>query len=480
MINSVAIGQNLVANGSFANVNPQFGISSCTRTFGNNLNPGDPGQVPNWTAADNNCTDASANVPLVVRLRNASPCFQTMPSSNNADDNYLLLQNIYLSPTNHLCDDRARQNFLQPLGVGTYTLSLAYRFEPDNIQTAKTGSPATGPTDPSSLEIIMLSNVGDCNGTTVATIPINANASNAWVTFTQNFQIGAGQTARTLLLRLTGVAPGQRSHVFLDDISIIELQNCQKNSPLYLQGSTTWTGTRFLNRDVILVGGATLNINGGQVNFANSCGIYVASGVTLNVNNATLTNSCGGQWAGIISNGTNSNVTLTDSRIEHAVDGLRRQSGTVVAENTVFINNRRDVEYSDKSAAQTDFFRRCTFRIDNNYRGQDIRSRITMWNSENVNFLGCTFTNTHGNPDNLSFNPNFDWQGIYAVESSFFVDNFNEATPSRFERFSVGIRIANIGVNRTAQIKNSRLLIMKRALFQRMSILLRFSETDSP
>ena len=254
----------------------------------------------------------------------------------------------------------------------------------------------------------------------------------------------------------TSLTPCQWEHIF----NWIEanqppfvVYDCQKNNtPLTVSGgSVTWDDLRLINRDVIVQSGTTLTINC-EVRFVNGCKIQVQSGASLIVNSTKITNLCYGQWAGIESQG---NVTLNGATLEHAVTSISRQSGTVNATNATFSNNMRDVEYLDKPQSPVDIFTNCSFKVNESYRGSIIRSRVTMWNSQGVNFRGCTFKNEYSNPWALSWNPQYDWQGIYAVESGFYVDEL-DGTPSIFDKFWAGIRTVNITQNRNAEIRNSR------------------------
>ncbi len=229
--------------------------------------------------------------------------------------------------------------------------------------------------------------------------------------------------------------------------------DCQKsNTPLTVSGgNVTWNDLRLLNVDVIVQSGTTLTINC-DVRFVIGCGIQVQSGASLIVNSATITNMCGTQWTGIVSQG---NVTLNSATLEHATTSVSRQGGSVTSTSTTFSNNMRDIEYLNKAASPVDIHSGSTFVVNNNYRGSIIRSRVTMWNSQGINFRGCTFDNQYGNPWALSWNAAFDWQGIYAVESNFYVDDLNN-NPTTFRNFYAGIRTANLGQNRHAEIRNSR------------------------
>ncbi len=230
--------------------------------------------------------------------------------------------------------------------------------------------------------------------------------------------------------------------------------DCQKNNtPLVINGGNVyWTDLRVLDRDVIVQSG-NLYINC-EVRFVNDCKITLQSGASLSINGGKLTNLCGGQWAGIESQG---NVTIDNSTIEHALTAVSRQAGYFRATNTIFENNMRDIEYLDKPTFPiTDIHKNCTFRVTNSYRGSIIRSRVTMWNSRGIFFNGCDFINQHTNPYQLSWNLQYDWQGIYAVGSGFEVNkNTDNNKKCTFTNFSTGIRVAYIGTSEVVNIIHS-------------------------
>ncbi len=252
------------------------------------------------------------------------------------------------------------------------------------------------------------------------------------------------------------MTPCQWSIMFNNIISTsnIKLVNwdCQKKTtPLIVNGGNVyWTDLKIIDRDVIVQSG-TLTINC-EVRFVNDCKIIVNSSANLKIDDGKLTNLCTGQWAGIESQG---DLRITDSKIEHAVTAVSRQGGYFRASNTIFENNMRDIEYLDKPASPIiDIHNNCTFRIKDSYRGSVVRSRVTMWNSKAVFFNGCDFINEHTNPYQFGWYFPYDWQGIYAVGSSFQTNKFNSKRCT-FTNFSVGIRVATIGTAEAVNILNS-------------------------
>jgi Pregnancy-associated plasma protein-A len=234
--------------------------------------------------------------------------------------------------------------------------------------------------------------------------------------------------------------------------------DCQKSATPFTvaTGNVTWNNLKLINCDVIVPNGTQLYIYN-DVKFVNDCKIYVQSGASLIVNNKTITSLCPspGQWGGIESQGA---VTLTNATIEHAVTGVSRKGGSLQTSLAIFKNNMRDIEYLDKSLTPIDKHVNSDFLVDNNYRGSMIRSRVTMWNSKQINFEGCKFENQHSNPYGVSWNLDYDWQGIYAVGSEFEVNKsvtsiFNRK--STFTNFAIGIRTASFGTANMTSVTNS-------------------------
>ena len=205
-------------------------------------------------------------------------------------------------------------------------------------------------------------------------------------------------------------------------IPIVALCSANTFTPSTVTGTKTLaTGTTEVSQnDITVASNATLTINGTLIMAAGKS-IVVQPNGTLNVDGGTITNACGDMWNGI--DAFSGNITLNNAKIEHALDGITSNGGTVIsATNTVFLNNRRDIEFLDKPLTPNTTFVLCTFKVDNAYRGSEIRSRMTLWNSQGVKVEGGTFLNEYPSPLNLSSNFEYDWQGIYAVASTIEVD----------------------------------------------------------
>lgn len=184
----------------------------------------------------------------------------------------------------------------------------------------------------------------------------------------------------------------------------------------------TWENTRYLKGDLIIENGATLTIKC-YVSFANNSKVYIEAGGKLIVDGGTLTSICGTDWSGIRVEG-NKNLPQNDASqgvvelkndavIEYARDAIsliglnsngnidwNTTGGIVRAENSTFLNNRRDVEFlsyhsyapNGREYNNTSYFKECDFITNEDERGSYMPSaHVTMWNVNGVHFSGCLF-----------------------------------------------------------------------------------------
>ena len=208
----------------------------------------------------------------------------------------------------------------------------------------------------------------------------------------------------------------------------------------HITSSETWNYNRDVGATIIIDSGAALTIdNNAIINMANGADIIVAPGAKLVVDTATLTNLCDTNWDGIIVQGNKLKnqdlsggwsaaswslnqgfVFLNNTTIENAYEALRvwdytqgwvnesntsTQGGTggiVVAENSTFLNNRRDAEfmwyrdYPDTVGVEIpnqSVFINCHFKTDSNYnQPSPFFAFTTMWGTYGISFQGCDFT----------------------------------------------------------------------------------------
>lgn len=184
----------------------------------------------------------------------------------------------------------------------------------------------------------------------------------------------------------------------------------------------TWENTRYLKGDLIIENGAKLTIKC-FVSFANNSQVYVKAGGKLVVEGGTLTTICGSDWKGIRVEGNSSlpqndasqGVVVLRSRavIENARNAISliglhpsgnlnwsTTGGIVRANNSTFLNNRRDVEFmsyhsyatNGREYNNTSYFKKCDFLTDDNVPSTITpTAHVTMWDVNGVTFSGCIF-----------------------------------------------------------------------------------------
>lgn len=190
-----------------------------------------------------------------------------------------------------------------------------------------------------------------------------------------------------------------------------------------ISSNTTVSTSQAVYRDIRVKSGATLTISGCVISMGRDRGIIVEPNATLVVNGATLTNSCGDLWQGIVllGNGDLPQVTsvqgkvslLNSAVIENAVAGItnymdasHNSGGMITATEASFINNVRALDYrtyhnyTGSYAYLDNFnsFKKCSFTVNDNYRGTGLgyafNEHVRLYENEGTRFLGCSFSNT--------------------------------------------------------------------------------------
>ena len=205
-----------------------------------------------------------------------------------------------------------------------------------------------------------------------------------------------------------------------------------------ISNNTIWDTDRNVMTTTVVETGKTLTIENCTVNIGRGMSIIVEPGAKLIIHNATLTNTCGEMWDGIIVQGdataSQSNsaqgtlITRVNSQIEYAKNAIRvwdpidgggisKTGGIINCTQTTFLNNNRDVEFMkyDLGVRNRSTFVRCTFKLDNDYRSTiyDLDDRVTMWHVNGVRFAGCAFEmNTH-------FAGSHKRRGIYSIDAGY-------------------------------------------------------------
>lgn len=216
--------------------------------------------------------------------------------------------------------------------------------------------------------------------------------------------------------------------------------------------NTTWNTSQTINSDVVIEPSVTLTINNGAViNFQNNSHLVVKPSAKLIIDNATLTTTSNTLWQGIKVLGISTQhqypagaptyqgyIELKNGAvIENSINAISTwdescmtssTGGVIVAQNSIFRNNKRDVEFlkyqnfnpsnPSQLRANLSYFRNCQFVTSANLKGGvNPNSHITMWNVDGIRFYGCTFENT--NPSAAS-NETLG-TGIYTEDANFLV-----------------------------------------------------------
>lgn len=235
------------------------------------------------------------------------------------------------------------------------------------------------------------------------------------------------------------------------------LQACLTTAPPYLPVSsittnTTWSANQTINSTIVIEPNTTLTINNGAIiNFQNNSRLIVRPGSKLIIDGATLTTTSSSLWQGIKVLGISTQhqypvgaptyqgyLELKNGAvIENSVNAISTwdescmtssTGGVIVAQNAIFRNNKRDVEFlkyqnfnpSNPTQPRTNlsYFRNCQFVTSANLKGGvNPNSHVTMWNVDGIRFYGCTFENTNTSATSNGVLGN----GIYTEDANFIV-----------------------------------------------------------
>lgn len=215
---------------------------------------------------------------------------------------------------------------------------------------------------------------------------------------------------------------------------------CAENSTVLSPGVQNYTGPALVERDIILQPGTHLSINSQTLQINTGCKFVVMRGASLTVSNSTLINACDGErWQGIVVWGNtaqNHDISYrssnppgnpingpgvvrirSNSRIEGANTALELQrwwsdprndaiyasisgtagaipdfwGGQVYAAFSTFFNNRKSGDIGAYPNNNLGLFNNCTFTSDNPITGNNGLEGVNLWNTNGVQFEGCTF-----------------------------------------------------------------------------------------
>ena len=209
------------------------------------------------------------------------------------------------------------------------------------------------------------------------------------------------------------------------------------NTPLYINGSTTWNTPKQINRDIEILSGATLNICNTTIwELSSECSIIIHPGGRLVLDGATITNPCGILWKGIEvwGNSATHQYEINGSycqgylelkngaTIENAIcavalwrsNYLSTTGGIIHASDAVFRNNMVAVQamhyknYSPINGKETDYnarFMRCQFIVDGDYFGDEdhvFYNHVNLDHVRGCKFQACDFS-VAGSSESISY-----------------------------------------------------------------------------
>ncbi|MCT4583122.1 MAG: T9SS type A sorting domain-containing protein [Flavobacteriales bacterium] len=214
---------------------------------------------------------------------------------------------------------------------------------------------------------------------------------------------------------------------------------------------------------ITIPSGANVTMENMTFLFDDGATLIIEKGARVTLDNTTLTSdACNGiMWNGVELHGDrNAGHYYADqgylemksgSMIENAIIGIttKKQNqnawdwnstgGIIRAKDSYFINNKRDVEFlsyhfnpsisnPNYEASNRSRFTNCLFRTTDDYIGNSLFPRITLWDVNGVNFKGCKFE------DNRTTVSGTRGEGIISINASYQVSN------SDFEDLEYGVK----------------------------------------
>jgi hypothetical protein len=241
----------------------------------------------------------------------------------------------------------------------------------------------------------------------------------------------------------------------------------------------TWLNDRYFKGNIIVPNGKTLTVKCGLA-MTNGGRIIVQKGGQLVVDGGKITNISGRAWSGIEVEGDETKAQLTPhatntgavawqglvrfkngALITHAVTGVKNWSGSVASaggvifvQNSNFIDNKVDVEFSNNSNNYTSF----SWLYDSQFKtlgaiGDNLtpQRHIYMYRSNGVKIFGCRFEYAAG-----AMYTNFG-MGLYTSDANYQVDQ-STAGPCYFVNLERGINSQNTNNLKTATVNYAQFL----------------------
>ena len=215
--------------------------------------------------------------------------------------------------------------------------------------------------------------------------------------------------------------------------------------PLVIDNDELWDfSIRFYN-PISILDGVKLTITC-RIIMSNQQNILVEPGGTLTVDGGIITNPCEDDfWRGVEVRGNSSShqfnfgsgydqgliIMKNDAIIEHAQVAVAlwkpnvwtTTGGIILAENAIFRNNKKDVEFinysNDHAGTHYDNkgrFTNVTFTWDDDFRAEIPLGHVTLYKVDGILFSGCNFKDQR-NPSNII--PSFNNVGIKSIDAKY-------------------------------------------------------------
>ena len=294
----------------------------------------------------------------------------------------------------------------------------------------------------------------------------------------------------------TYISPMQagQMHRSLAISSVRKYVKCEKSLiPLTIDGAHLWDFNLKLYRDLIINSGAKLTISCKLVIHPDAK-IIVKPGGILEIDGGVITTDIYEKtpWQGIEVWGEKNKsqiplpgqlnaqgkvILKNGAVIENAENAITlwkkndysSTGGIVQADDAVFINNRRSVEFmsyqnthpiSETPLGNISYFRNCRFEVNDEYLAPaPFFAHISMWEVDGINIQSCDFINNMTNEPNtgvgiLTSNAYFDI--LPSCSSLVTPCPENNIVPNTFQGFKYGIESFGTGANiKTIYIKNA-------------------------
>jgi hypothetical protein len=244
-----------------------------------------------------------------------------------------------------------------------------------------------------------------------------------------------------------------------------------------INSNETWDFDIQMYEDIVVKSGNTLKVTC-KINMAREGKIIVEKGAQLIVDGGEITTwSKSGAWDGIYiegsGNGSPQNLgfqgqvevknggTITNAQV--AINTFIKDAsgninwgttgGMIFCDNANFINNIKDVQfmYYHGLAINNNVctFKNTNFKITGPLNGGAVPdSRVSLYEVNGVNFLGCNFENTYSS---ASFGNNF---GVQSIDARYTIDKLGN-TNSTIKGFIQGVYADNTNPLKVVTVKNT-------------------------